>query len=481
MQAAGRRFVMGGVALAGASLIAVTPIASPPDLHRVSDAAVRLTTTGIDLLAGLGDLGGLLDSGSPLNIPYDLFINTLNIPYYESLALQEYAYALGPAGSVGGVPDWIPPGATIADHGVDPSTGEYALGGTGSWWEESMGNTWGWDNGNYPQVDGLIHFLLPFQFTESLDQTIQSFAQSAFIDGSGVNCEFECADVVGYLGGWLTHLGNVFSSTYPVTQTDTIGQNVGSVINVGPPGTEDTAIWSDQPNTLNVLAPLEALWNNITQSPEQDLLMPIDFTGVLDNLGKLGSDFLNDFNPLIDGSFVYWGASNLYTIPALIGGLIHTFTLGLIPNEFANTAIGWLPNGAEPVSGYTDGPAQLLPNLADGVRVPGEGSAQLPGPQHIPPRCIRGGRQRTSPDLTALLDPASASALPADLLGSFDPSTLSTDLLGSFDPSTLSTDLLAAFDPTTLATDLSTLLSNEATNAGATLAPDLVQNLLASL
>jgi hypothetical protein len=145
------------------------------------------------------------------------------------------------------VAGWIPPGATVADSGVDPITDQYTLGGTGSWWMESIGNTWGWDNGNWPQVDALVHFFLPFQWTEGLTESIQSVAQSAFIDGSGVNCEFECSNVLGYLGGWLTNLGNVFSSTYPTTQTDTIPTDGASsptfpdgVVNVGPDGSETT-------------------------------------------------------------------------------------------------------------------------------------------------------------------------------------------------------------------------------------------------
>ena len=146
MHAAGRPYVMAGVALAGASLVAVTPIGSPAGLPRLSDAAVRLTSTGIsDLLSGLTsglggldlssltngmggldlssltsglsglglggfdlgsltDPGGLFADGSILNLPYNFFADIINIPYYESLALDEYAYALGPAGSTGGVP-----------------------------------------------------------------------------------------------------------------------------------------------------------------------------------------------------------------------------------------------------------------------------------------------------------------------------------------------------------------------------------------
>ncbi|MGH3562451.1 MAG: hypothetical protein ACRDTN_11785, partial [Mycobacterium sp.] len=167
---------------------------SPPDLHRVSGTAVRLTSTatqdlevifgsflggppiasldtltndlttindatglsslvsdlnnllnpsglGNELTSLLGSLTGATDTSGMQNIPYNLFADVLNIPYYESLASQEYGFALGPPGSTGGVPGWIPPGATVANGGVDPSTDQYTLGGTGSYWYESVGNT----------------------------------------------------------------------------------------------------------------------------------------------------------------------------------------------------------------------------------------------------------------------------------------------------------------------------------------------------
>ena len=93
MSVAARPFVIGGSALIASSLIAVTPVVAPPDLHRLTSTAVRL-----------------VDADSILNIPYNIFADIVNIPYTESLALQEYAYALGPAGSIGGVEGWIPPG-----------------------------------------------------------------------------------------------------------------------------------------------------------------------------------------------------------------------------------------------------------------------------------------------------------------------------------------------------------------------------------
>src|SRR5215211_4775645 len=136
-----RPYMTAGIALVGACAIAVSPVTpSLPDLS--------LEQPAVSLLA----------DSSILNIPVNLLIMVANIPYYESLALKEYAYALGPAGETGGVPGWVPLSATVQNGAVDPKTGQYALGGTGSWWKESYdGNTWGWDNGNWPQMAAIAH------------------------------------------------------------------------------------------------------------------------------------------------------------------------------------------------------------------------------------------------------------------------------------------------------------------------------------
>jgi hypothetical protein len=514
MQVAVRPVVIGSSALLASGLIAVTPVVSPPVSPRVSDANVRLTTSATDaidaLLSGLaggtpvaslstltGDLTTINDSlgltsllgvadtglsnlsslltelnfgnlvtgidlGGLQNIPYNIIADIFNIPYTESLALQEYAYALGPAGSEGGVAGWIPPGATLSNGGVDVTDGQeyYALGGTGSWWQESMGNTWGWDNGNWPQVDALIHFVLPLQWTEGLTQSIQSVAQSSFIDGSAVNCEFECANVVGYLGGWLTHLGNVFSSTYPVTQTDTIGQNVGGVINVGPPGFEESAIWSGQQVPINPLTEtFQAIWQNAIENPSSNPIELPNLDSLLTNAELFAYDVVHDFNPFIEGSFLYWGAPTLYSIPALIGGLVHTSSLGLIPNEFANTAIGWPANGAMPVDGYSMGPASLPGNLAEGFTYLAKGLLNYLNPATYLPGAIPGAA--TDPGATAL-----------GALG--DPTALLGDL-NSLLPN-LETDLTSMLGPN-LGADLATMFPQLATDLGSWF-PDLASTLV---
>ncbi|HZC92962.1 MAG TPA: hypothetical protein VE400_20340, partial [Mycobacterium sp.] len=146
MHASARPYAIAGSALLTSGMIAVMPAVQPAAL-RVANMDVRLVdanslltdVTGavgnLDPLTSLGglslpdlgslDLGSLFADGSLLNIPYNLFADVVNIPYEESLALQEYAYALGPAGLPGGVPGWIPPGAP----GFGDPAALYTLGG----------------------------------------------------------------------------------------------------------------------------------------------------------------------------------------------------------------------------------------------------------------------------------------------------------------------------------------------------------------
>ena len=84
MYASVRPFVTAGVALVGASVIAVTPIAPPlADIH-VANPAMRLT-------AAASELSGLI--GAIAGVP-------ANIPAREFQALQDLADALADNGSI---------------------------------------------------------------------------------------------------------------------------------------------------------------------------------------------------------------------------------------------------------------------------------------------------------------------------------------------------------------------------------------------
>jgi hypothetical protein len=463
----------------------------------------------------LPDLGSL-GLGGVANVPYNLFADIVNIPYYESLALQEYAYALGPAGSTGGVPGWIPPGDNIGGD-------LYTLGGTGSWYMESIGNTWGWDDGNWPQLAAISQFLLPFSFTEPIAAEVQSFAQSEFIDGAHIGCEFECANPLGYLGGWLhgdTPLTSLLSgTTFPTTVADTVGPTGTSNLfylfdTLVSPNTPDPVVWSGVPTGgLSLLAPFEAIGSSLTGSPQQ-LMFP-DLGSVFSNALKLGEDVVNDFSPFEEGSFLYWGASTDYSIPSAIGGTITDFTG--IPNQF-----GLLNLGAEPLSGYSSNPLDLPGNFAQGLQYFLDGAGGGPDSNgilgYLNPEIYL---QALNNDIGTLTNPNDLlAALPlvgylglgdnvssatniaygsllgtfptgyfsgpfdaSTLLDSFNPASL---LGGAVDPSTLTTDLsgllpgvgtdLASLLGTNLATDLSSVLGNSAVQV----VPDLALQLLSA-
>jgi hypothetical protein len=540
MHATARPIATASLALVSSSAIAVTTaIVPPPDVHRVVSAPVRLVDASSDLLTNLGDLtnlggltsdfgslGSLLDLGGLnldgiQNIPYNLFADIVNIPYNESLALQEYAYALGPAGSTGGVAGWLPPGATVADGGATTS-GLYTLGGTGSWYMESIGNTWGWDDGNWPQLAAISQFLLPFQFTEPIAAQVQSFAQSEFIDGAHIGCEFECANPLGYLGGWLhgdTPLTTLLSpgATFPTTFADTVGSPGTTNLlylfdTLASPNTPSDVVWSGQPGaTLNPGDILGAITGNLTASPSSDPILFPDLGSVFSNALKLAVDFENDFSPFEKGSFLYWGAPTDYSVPSGLGGVIEDLTG--IPNQF-----GLANDGAEPLSGYSSTPLDVPGGLAQGLQYFLDGNGGTVGNGllgYLNPEIYLYALQNdigilTNPnDLLASLplvgylglgDNVTGAIAPGSLLGTFEPvagssvvggpfdaSTLldsfnpASLLGGAVDPSTLTTDLSGllggALDPSTLTTDLSGLLPGVGTDLASLLGTNLATDL----
>jgi hypothetical protein len=536
MHASVRPCAIAGSALLASSMIAVMPAVQPAAL-RVANMDVRLVDAdslltdatsalgsidplsalgglslpdlgSLDLgslgglsLPDLGSLGSLFADGSLLNIPYNLFADVVNIPFYEAEALQEYAYALGPAGTAGGVAGWIPSWATVDNGGAVNSVEGllYAVGGTGSWYGESVGNTWGWDDGNWPQLDAILHFFLPFEFTNSIAQQVETFADGEFIDGAHLGCEFECGNPLGYLLGWLhgdTPLTSLLSGTnLPTTLTDTVGVNLPGILNSIDPqvivptidsltGTEGTgAIWSGLPAQLNLLDPVQAIAGNLTASPSADPIQLPDLGNVFTSAVTLGQDVLDDFNPFQTGSFLFWGAPTDYSIPSALGGTITDFTG--IPNQW-----GLANLGAEPVGGYSSNPLDVPGGLVQGLQffLTGDGGSLGNGLLgYLNPEIYLQALNTdigilTNPDnLLAALplvgflglgDDVAGAIAPGSLLGTFAPGYFTgpfdaSSLLGSFDASTLlnsfdPASLLNSFDPASLlgSFDASTLLNS---------------------
>jgi hypothetical protein len=257
------------------------------------------------------------------------------------------------------VPGWIPPGTPQSDidPGPDHTYGTaddlYKKGGTGSWWTESVdGNTWGWDNGNWPQLAAIGTAIFPSELALPIAKQLQTFAQAEFIAGERVNCEFECADVLGYLGGWLMFQTPLTALLAGTTFPDT----VNAFPNIKP-------VWAGQPGAqLNPLGLGQVFADYLMQDPSDNPIMLPNAGDVIANAIQLGVDYQNDYNPLATGSFLYWGAPTLYSVPALLAGLVQNFTG--IPNQFLIAP--WNNAGGIPPGGADAGPADLLAGVPAG-------------------------------------------------------------------------------------------------------------------
>ena len=108
-----RPYAMAGVALVGASVIAVTPVAPPPPPEmRVASAEVRLAA-----------------APSLLNVPVNLLIDIINIPHAEIQAIDLFARAQM---------------------------------FSGPWFIVSASNIWGIDPGDPPRFRAVVGMLAPF-------------------------------------------------------------------------------------------------------------------------------------------------------------------------------------------------------------------------------------------------------------------------------------------------------------------------------
>jgi hypothetical protein len=317
MLAAARPYVTAGVVLVGSSLIAVTPMKPPPPDIPVEHLATRLLADSI------------------ANIPLNLIDDIANVPASELDALAEEAYAVGPSDTTGG-------GAAAAAGGPGSSLFPETIdGGTGSWYEESIGNTWSWDNGNQPQAYGLLGLLIPIPaLSIPLAQQLGVIGEAELPLNTA--CQFECSNLLQTLTGTffqvpLTKLLAGFTIPDSATTTDFPGI----------PNTPATT-FGGTTVTLQPLAPITSLINSLEGTPT-GIQIPT-LSQAVTTLTALTTNISTDFDPLITGSFLYWGASSLYGLPTLLTGLVG------LPNPFPD------PVDTQP-NPDTAGPSAVLPGL----------------------------------------------------------------------------------------------------------------------
>ena len=287
---------MAGAVLVAASVVAVTPIAPRPSEIPIASIETRLTDAG----------------DSIFNIPFNLFQDFFNVPYYEVQALNAEASSLF---------------------------------FTGTWWNFDAVNLWGEDPGDPGHFMSLVDMLFPFPAISGLGSPeIDPIADAAGTAGLGQQlsllaaaelpassfCDAEsCAPFfpVTPLTGSTTldqaiWAALLFSGLYHFPLIDNLfkvpiselqsGYTFGTIVDpsgsanaeFGLPGTGpgDTMPWSDITFTLNLAAPFQNFYNSLLAPPDLSGFEFPSLTDVYHAFIAVLAGLVLDFNPFVPGS-----------------------------------------------------------------------------------------------------------------------------------------------------------------------------------
>ena len=204
MHAAMRPYATAGVALVGASVIAVTPIApSQPDI-RIVDPTVSLAAASV------------------ANIPANLINAFLNMPAAAVAGIERFAAAMEDSGS---------------------------------WNESHSNNVWGWDPANPEMLKGFVDMLLPFPaLSGPLGEHLNWWAAANLPMYEG--CAFKCPDPIGLLSTMFR---------VPIWEFyDEDGYTFGEVIN---PIDGQPTEWSGDTVKLDPFEPITSSTNYFREDP----------------------------------------------------------------------------------------------------------------------------------------------------------------------------------------------------------------------
>ncbi len=351
MSAVMRPYLTAGVALAGASVIAVTPVEPVMPLPKP-----LLANLGVHLTAGEGDFS--IDD--LLNVPVNLLHDMINIPYYlfsapysvDSLIPNFTTDDQHVPGS-GDLPDGEEPG-TAADHYDDPSSawplynGPYddssdpdvfhgainnlagALDYTGSWYESVPTNVWGWDTANTWNFPAVISLLTPWAYDEdsvagnpiadNFNQLMEAESPIASMDN-----KFFFHDPIGEL-----------TDQFQVPMDELTGENgydlpealnpVGSEADpLGDGGYPYHEIWDGPTAHVDSDLGFGQFFDSLTDDPADNPIQLPDPDDIYPSLVHMYEASNVDFSPFDPGtdSFFFQAASDVFGAPAIINGLIN--------------------------------------------------------------------------------------------------------------------------------------------------------------
>jgi hypothetical protein len=314
VQVASRPYVLAAAALAAVSTVVVTPVLA----HQIP-----LTIRSIETK--------LVDAGDVGNIPVNLFNDILNIPYNELEG--------------GGL-------ATVANSFLF----------TGTWWVPSSSNIWGVDPGDPTHV-ALIDDFIPFSaFTEGFTNSAGVYEPGLNYEFAGLlaaelpvssSCDAEaCAPmtppevITGNTGydrdiGFIESLlgqgkdasgepSTLFTHFFTVPLQDlfsgyTFGSDSPGIVDPSGPvndvwaqllgwgssgdpfeggtGVGNTMPWDGTTYQLNLLQPLQTLYDSLTQDPTAATgVQDLTAAGVSHTFENLLAGFIIDFDPFTAGS-----------------------------------------------------------------------------------------------------------------------------------------------------------------------------------
>lgn len=285
-----RPYVTAGVALVGASVISVTPIAPQMLAERASEQYVTLTAAA----------GALCEPESTSPLCADP--GQVNSPMTTSAVFGESSLAYIPGNLINAllsIPAWeIQAMDRLAD----------AMIGTGSWQVWGPTNVFGFDQWDPPKLKAFVDMLVPFKpFSSVLGEQMSVWAQANLPMNSG------CAGTPGACPDMSMLLASMFkvpmSQLYEGYTFPEAGEQ-GSTN----PFDGSTVPWAGQTVKLEPWGPFKSSWEWLTSPPEPVETVPLsDFVRVPLKLAKAMFDA---FNPFVQNSSIFNPRNGLVAVVA---------------------------------------------------------------------------------------------------------------------------------------------------------------------
>ncbi|MBI5338375.1 MAG: hypothetical protein HZB45_11900 [Mycolicibacterium rufum] len=319
-----RPFVTAGVALVGASVIAVSPVTpTQPQIRTVGMDVALVAATTNDFCQGVsGTLcqtagaeqltaapaAAAAPSGAPnlFNIPANLFIALANVPYNFFNALGQGDVNLGDLPDSGFSFTNSRDGIDLNQTGVVGLTADLEYGG--SWWVYHPFNVLGTDSADIARYQSLVNVLLPFPaLSVGLGNILATVAASQLpmnVGCTGTNvggCDHP-EQILSTMFD-LRHIVALFSPggyTFPAVKNPITCSSDGLCDIKDPDGEPEP--WSEQNYALNLFDPFENFYNSLLETPDFSQIKLPTLQMIVGTITGLLRGLNTAFNPFVVGT-----------------------------------------------------------------------------------------------------------------------------------------------------------------------------------